>query len=85
MEALKAYGTIVFLDIPLEDLMLRICDMDSRGMVIDPGETFPDLFARRLPLYRRWAELIVDGRDKSVEELAAEITHRLHDQFPTPA
>jgi shikimate kinase len=50
MGALKAYGTIVFLDIPLEDLMLRICDMDTRGMVIDPGETFPDLHARRLPL-----------------------------------
>jgi shikimate kinase len=85
MEALKAYGTIVFLDIPLEDLMLRICDMDTRGMVIDPGETFPDLFARRLPLYRRWAELIVDGRDKSVEELAAEIAARLQDHLPTPA
>jgi shikimate kinase len=85
MGRLKTYGTIVFLDTPLEELLLRVRDMDTRGMVIDPGETFPDLFARRLPLYRRWAELIVDGRDKSVEELAAEITHRLQDQFPTPA
>jgi shikimate kinase len=85
MGALKVYGTIVFLDTPLEDLMLRIRDIDTRGMVIDPGETFPDLFSRRLPLYRRWAELIVDGRDKSVEELAAEIAARLQDHLPTPA
>jgi shikimate kinase len=82
MEALKTHGTIVFLDLPLEELMLRVQDMDTRGMVIDPGETFPDLFARRLPLYRRCAELVVDGRAKSVEDLAAEITDRL--QFTLP-
>jgi shikimate kinase len=85
MGTLKSYGTIVFLDIPLEELMLRVRDMDTRGMVIDPGETFPDLFARRLPLYRRWAELIVDGRNKSVEELATEIADRLQNHHPTPA
>lgn len=85
MGALKANGTIVFLDTPLEELMLRVRDMDTRGMVIDPGETFPDLFARRLPLYRRWAGLIVDDRGKSVEELAAEIADRLQDHLPTSA
>jgi shikimate kinase len=85
MAALKAAGTIVFLDLPLEELVRRVRDMDTRGMIIDPGETFPDLFVRRLPLYRRWAEIIIDGRDKSVEELAAEITHRLQNQLLTPA
>jgi shikimate kinase len=85
MTALRAGGTIVFLDLPLAELARRIQDMNSRGVVIDPGETFADLFARRLPLYRRWAELTVDARDKSVEELAAEITHRLQLQRRTPA
>jgi shikimate kinase len=85
MTALRASGTIVFLDLPLAELARRIQDMDTRGMVIGPGETFADLFARRLPLYRRWAEFTVDARDKSVEELAAEITHRLLAQHRTPA
>ncbi len=85
MAALKSCGTIVFLDLPLEELARRVRDMDTRGMVIDPGETFPDLFARRLPLYRRWAELTIDSRGKSVEDLATEITHRLQDQFSAPA
>lgn len=77
MAALKAKGTIVFLDLPLEELQRRVRDMDTRGMVIDPGETFADLFARRCPLYRRWAEITIDGRGRSVEELAAEIAERL--------
>lgn len=77
MAALKTHGTIVFLDLPLEELRRRVRDMDTRGMVIDPGETFADLFVRRRPLYHRWTELTVDGRGKSVEELAAEIAVRL--------
>ena len=82
MTALKKHGTIVYLDLPLEELALRVRDMDTRGMVIDPGETFSDLFTHRLPLYRRWAELTIDCRNQSVEELATEITLRLQDQFP---
>ena len=77
MAALQAHGTIVFIDLSLEELQRRVRDMDTRGMVIDPGESFADLFARRLPLYRRWAELTVDGRGRSVEELATEISARL--------
>jgi shikimate kinase len=85
MTSLKENGSIVFLDLPLEELARRVRDMDTRGMVIDPGETFSDLYARRLPLYRHWAELTVDNCGKSVEDLATEITHRLQDQFSAPA
>lgn len=85
MAALQTHGTIVFLDLPLAELSRRVQDMDTRGMVIDPGENFADLFARRLPLYRRWAELMVDGRGKSVEELAGEITSLLPSHTVTPA
>lgn len=77
MAALKGEGTVVFLDLPLEELQRRLKDMDSRGLVIDPGQTLTDLWRQRLPLYRRHAELTVDGRGKSVEEMAAEITLRL--------
>jgi shikimate kinase len=71
MTTLKRTGCMVFLDLPFEVLAGRIRDMDSRGMVIDPGESFADLYCKRLPLYRRWAELTVDCRGKSVEEIAA--------------
>lgn len=80
MTALKAHGTIVFLDLPLDELSRRVQDMDTRGMVIDPGETFAGLFARRHPLYHRWADITVACRTRSVEELASEITHRLTEQ-----
>lgn len=79
MAALQASGTLVFLDLPLAELEGRIVDMDRRGLVIDPGESFAALYQRRLPLYRRWADLAVDGRGHTAETLAAEIAGRLGD------
>ncbi len=51
--------------------------MDSRGLVIDPGETFADLYARRRPLYRQYAELTIPGSGCTQEELAVAIEQRL--------
>lgn len=83
MAALAATGTIVFLDLPLATLEARIGDMDRRGLVIDPGESFSDLYARRHPLYRRWAAMTVEGAAKSVEALAGEIVRRLETCTPS--
>jgi shikimate kinase len=73
MELLGRNGWLVFLDAPCTDLERRIGDMDHRGLVIDPGESFAQLYARRLPLYRRYADATVTVADRSVEEIAGEI------------
>ncbi|BCR06111.1 shikimate kinase [Desulfuromonas versatilis] len=73
MESLKRRGTIVFLDVPLKALLHRVKDMDTRGLIMDPGETFADLYQKRLPLYRRWAEVVIAGREISVEEMVSRI------------
>jgi shikimate kinase len=73
MATLKNLGVIVFLDVPLADLQQRIHDMDSRGLVIDPGETLADLYGQRRPLYRQYADLHIDTEGLNVEETAARI------------
>ena len=73
MAALRESGRIVFLDAPLDELERRIDDMDQRGLVLDPGESFAALFAHRLPLYRRHAELTVSVTGRNVEAVATEI------------
>lgn len=73
MSALAARGRIVYLAATLSELEKRIVDMDRRGLVIDPGESFADLYARRVPLYQQWAELTVAASGRSVEVVAAEI------------
>jgi len=77
MAHLQQIGQLVFLDLPLPMLQQRVRNMDSRGLVIDPGETFADLYARRLPLYRRYAELAIPCGALPPEELAETIERAL--------
>lgn len=77
MTHLREIGRLVYLDLPLEELQRRVRNMDSRGLVIDPGETFADLYARRTPLYRHCAELIISCGGRNQEELAAAIEDAL--------
>jgi shikimate kinase len=73
MVHLKRLGQLVFIDIPLTELLERVNDMDSRGLVIGPDETYEDLYRERQPLYRKYAEVTIDGGGLTVEAIAAKI------------
>lgn len=70
---LRALGRIVHIDLPADVLERRVMDMDARGVVIDPGETFADLYRRRTPLYQQYADFTIDGRDCTADEIARQI------------
>jgi shikimate kinase len=57
MEHLKSLGTVVWLDVPYEEVERRLGDMVTRGVVLKPGQTLRDLFEERRPLYESWADL----------------------------
>lgn len=77
MQRLGRIGRLVHLELPLELLQQRVRNMDTRGLVIDPGETFAALYARRMPLYRQYAELTIPCAGLSQEEVAAAIEENL--------
>lgn len=77
MAHLRQIGRVVYLDLPLDELQRRVRNMDSRGLAIDPGETFAALYARRTPLYRSHAELTINCGGRSQEEIAATIEKSL--------
>lgn len=73
MARLKKLGQLVFIDIPLEELLDRVNDMDTRGLVIGPDETYEHLYEERQPLYRKYAEVTISGGGLRVEAIAAAI------------
>ena len=77
MKRLQQLGQLVFIDIPLAELLNRVNDMDTRGLVIGPGESYEELYNERLPLYKRYAELTVDGKSLTVESVAAAIEQQV--------
>ncbi len=73
MEHLMSIGKIVFLDLPLNEIETRIGDPAARGVVMGDGMTLSDLYAERLPLYRKYGELTLSCSKKNHNELLDEL------------
>ncbi|NOZ22299.1 MAG: shikimate kinase [Planctomycetes bacterium] len=76
MKHLGASGAIVHLDLPFDALERRITDLDSRGVVMEPGQTLRDLFDERQPLYRRYADATIDCTGLTHEQTVAAVVER---------
>ncbi len=77
MAKLRQLGQLVFIDIPLEELKSRVNDMDTRGLVIGPGESYEELYMERQPLYKEYAEITIAGGGLTVEAVAAAIEQQV--------
>lgn len=64
MQHLRELGTVVYLQLSLEEVERRIFNLSSRGVALRPGETFADLYNFRTPLYEKYAHITVpcDGQ-----------------------
>lgn len=69
MQHLKHDGLVVFLDIPLSVVRQRIGDYSLRGISRRPDQSLEDLFTERLALYRRYADITVQGQGLSQDQV----------------
>ena len=77
MMHLKELGTVVFVDAPMSELVRRLWNLKTRGIVLKPGQTIEDLYQERRPLYEKYADVTVrTGRSKveSVVQSIVELT-----------
>lgn len=77
MMHLKAQGTVVFLDVTLDELRRRIHNFDTRGIARRPDQSFEELFAERCALYNKYADIHYDCNGQSPAELLEAIQQRL--------
>ena len=79
MEHLARVGLIVFIDVPLERLMQRVGSGHDRGLLNRTDGGLAEMYAERLPLYQRHADITVrlDGGTPAdhVEQLLARLDH----------
>ncbi len=84
---LAAGGVVVFLDVPLEELLLRCAQVTNRPLFRDEA-SFRELHARRLPFYRR-AHLTVPiaagETGVSAELLADRVLDQIYQWVARPA
>lgn len=76
MKNLKQGGTVVYLKTDLADICRRITNLETRGIAMQSGETLGDIYKKREPLYRKYADITVSG--SAAEETAREIIKKLN-------
>lgn len=75
---LKSIGKIVYINVPLATLKKRITNMKTRGIVFGKGETLDDVFAKRTPLYEKYADIIINvSKSNSLEQTVNKIVKEL--------
>lgn len=67
MEHLKQIGKVVYLKLSLEALSKRLGNLKGRGVVLKEGQTLKSLYEERIPLYEKYADLVVDEEGKDLE------------------
>ena len=69
-------GVCVLLDASFVELVRRVPDTSGRPLLHDRAKA-EALYNQRQPLYRRYADLIVDTEGKSISEVCREVVTRL--------
>jgi len=77
MEHLARTGIFVYLECPVDVLERRLSNLDTRGVVRAPGQSVGELFAERDPLYRHWAQVVVENGHDDHGRVVCEIRDRL--------
>lgn len=74
MEHFNNIGTIVYLNLPYEEIEQRLGNLEERGVTIKKGQTLKDLYNERTPLYKKYANVIVNCQDKTIRDIVEEIS-----------
>lgn len=78
MEHLKSISTVVYLKLSYDTINSRLNNIKGRGVVLRDGQTLFDLYNERVPLYERYADIVIDEDDLNVEETVTAIVNSLN-------
>lgn len=68
MEHLKEIGTIVYLKLSCEEIVRRVKNIKTRGVVMKKGKTLEDVYEERVPLYEKYAEVTIECDSSTIEQ-----------------
>ncbi len=77
MAHFREMGQIVYLKLTFEELKERLGDLHERGVVIKKGATLQELYKERIPLYERYADMVVTCTGRKIRDVMEEIAERV--------
>ncbi len=77
MEHLKNISKVIYLDVPLWKIKLRVADFEGRGVVSQKGKTLEEIFFERLRFYRKYNHIAIKCKGKKISQITDEIIDNL--------
>ncbi|MDE6210261.1 MAG: shikimate kinase [Lachnospiraceae bacterium] len=77
MEHLKNIGQVVYLKVDYDTIDHRLGNLKGRGVVLKDGQDLKALYDERVPLYEKYADLIVDETNCNIEETVEKLVKLL--------
>lgn len=68
MMHLKSLGRVVYLSLPCDEIERRLWNIKTRGIAMNPEEGIQGVYAQRIPLYEKYADVIVPMDGLTMEE-----------------
>lgn len=73
MEHLKKSGKVIYLHLSYDTMVDRIKNITTRGVVVKEGDSLEDMYNERLPMYQKWADVIINCDNNTVEQTVEKI------------
>ncbi len=68
MKHLKSSGIAIYLNISMKTVRARLRNLKTRGVVLGKGQTLEELYRERAPLYERYADIVLECSNYSIED-----------------
>lgn len=79
MEHLSEIGTVVYLQLELPALSRRLGSLQKRGVVLKEGQSLKNLYDERIPLYEKYADIIINEHHCTIQKTVSKIVRELEE------
>ncbi len=77
MKNLKQNSKTIYLKLSPQNIIERIKNIKTRGIVMEKGSTIEQLYLERAPLYEKYADVTLDCTGLSIEECVTAIANAI--------
>ncbi len=77
MEHLKRDSIVLYLMISFEEMIRRLSNITTRGIVLIAGQSLQDMYSQRIPLYEKYADITIDCSDDDFETCMGNVIDEL--------
>lgn len=79
MEHFKEIGTVIYLEVPEEELKIRLGSLKERGVVSNGKTTVEEIFEDRKALYQKYADITFCQEHKPLRDSVEELYNRIQE------